>query len=102
MGKGGARPRIFKLARKARSRMSFRQRLKITVPDHLGYRRDRDRFRILAPPHQAGDLVGFVQAIHAAPQPVLRTVLAGTELFPASHADAAQWFSAELACSLAH
>jgi len=36
--------------------------------------------RVLAAPHQAGDLIGFLQAVHSEAEPVLRAVLAGAEV----------------------
>jgi hypothetical protein len=51
--------------------------------------------RVLPPPHQARNLVGFFQAVHAAAQPVLVAVLTGTELAVAADSQPAQRFSAK-------
>jgi hypothetical protein len=44
---------------------------------------------ILPAPHQAGDLIGFLQAVHATPQPVLVAVLARAEVAIATDSQAA-------------
>jgi hypothetical protein len=41
--------------------------------------------RILPPPHQAGDLVGFLQTVHAAAEPVLVAMFARTEVAVAAN-----------------
>jgi hypothetical protein len=40
-----------------------------------------DRFGLLPPPHEVRDLIGFLQTVHAAPQPVLVAMLARTEVY---------------------
>jgi hypothetical protein len=51
--------------------------------------------RVLPPPHQARNLVGFFQAVHSAAQAVLVAVLARTELAVAPDSQPAQRFSAQ-------
>jgi hypothetical protein len=36
--------------------------------------------RVLAAPHQAGNLIGFLETIHSEAEPVLGAVLAGAEV----------------------
>ena len=49
----------------------------------------RDVARILPAPHQAGNLIGFFPAVHAAPEPVLVAVLARAEVAVAADSQAA-------------
>ena len=44
-----------------------------------------DVTRVLAAPHEAGDFVGFLQAIHAAPEAVLVAMFPRAEVPVAAH-----------------
>src|SRR5204863_6135882 len=59
---------------------------------------DRDLAGILPAPHDAGDLVGFEEPVHAAAQAVLVLMLARTEVLAGSRPDTAQRFTAEQTC----
>lgn len=63
--------------------------------------RGRELFEAVAPAHDAGELVGLEELVHAAAQAVLVAVLAGAEI-AVSGPDPAQRFAAELAGSPIH
>ena len=64
--------------------------------------RGRNGLGILAAAHQAGNLIGFHQAIHAQPQAELVAVFARAEVSPGADRKAAKGLSAELASSPVH
>jgi hypothetical protein len=61
-----------------------------------------DRLRLLPPPHEVSHLIGFLQTVHAAPQPVLVAMLARTEVFAGPHPYSAQSLTAEQTISRVH
>jgi hypothetical protein len=62
----------------------------------------RNRLRVLPPPHQARNLIGFLQAVHAAAEPILVAVLAGTEVLAGAYPNSAQGLAAKQAGSRIH
>jgi hypothetical protein len=57
---------------------------------------------ILAAAHQAGDLVGFEETVHAQPQAILVAMFARAKIAAGPDREAAQRFSAKLAGSPVH
>jgi hypothetical protein len=64
--------------------------------------RGRNRPGVLAPAHQARDLVGFRQAVHPAFQAVLVAMLARTKIVARANPNSAQLLAAKQAGSRAH
>lgn len=61
----------------------------------------RDGFQVFAAAHQAGDLIGLLQAVHAQSQAMLVAVLAGA-VVSAAGPNPAESLSAELARPTTH
>jgi hypothetical protein len=62
----------------------------------------RDRLGIFPAPHEARNLIGFLEAVHPAPEPVLIAMLARTEVFAGADPDSTQRFTAEQTSSRIH
>jgi hypothetical protein len=61
-----------------------------------------DVTRVLTPPHEAGDFIGFLQAVHTGTEAVLIAMFPRAEVAVAADSQAAQRFSAELTGSRSH
>ena len=61
-----------------------------------------DVTRVLPPAHEAGNFVGFLQAVHAATEAVLIAMFPRAEIAVAADSQAAQRFSAKLTGSRSH